>query len=172
MIYPYVQSTQVYACPSNQYTGVDPTIVGIPALPRDNAINSHFAVTPTANAYGVIPLMSSLIMPSSAIYLAENCSTDSRTMYSNWTSTEMVNYAYYTGTVVNFHGHTGMFNVLFADGHAKAMPPTATETPVNMWAYMNDSPGSCNTGSISQLNCQTVSNNALNVLGNLQTAYQ
>jgi len=29
--------------------------------------------------------------------------------------------------------HTEMANIAFADGHAKAMKPQATETPINMW---------------------------------------
>ena len=34
-------------------------------------------------------------------------------------------------------GHDGMMNVLFADGHVKAMKPTWTATPLNMWMVNN-----------------------------------
>ncbi len=176
MIYPYVKATGVYACPTNLYANTDGAVSGIPALPRNYAINSHFAVSPGAGPYGVVPLMSSLIDSAGTIYLTENITSDGRTMFQNWGPTDsnlgndMVYYAYGNGKPV-FPGHTGMFNLLFADGHAKAMKPTATEAPVNMWGYFSDNPGTCNTGSLAQLNCQTTSANALAVLNNLEQAY-
>ena len=180
MIYPYVKSTGVYACPDNTYTGTDAVTTGVPALPRNYAINSNFEVSPSTNVYGVIPLMSSLLVPTSAVYLTENVSGDSRTLFQTWGPTnpagqwpnQMVYYASSSSSgQLYFPGHSGMFNILFADGHVKSMLPTLTETPVNMWGAGSDSTGTCNDGSIDRLNCEIPSPNALAMLNALQHAY-
>lgn len=37
-----------------------------------------------------------------------------------------------------FQGHLGTCNFLFCDGHAKALKPIATGTPINMWTIEDD----------------------------------
>lgn len=51
-----------------------------------------------------------------------------------------------------FFGHSGMANFIFIDGHVKAMKPTATVTPLNMYGQFK------NNTSADGRGCQAYSN--------------
>jgi prepilin-type N-terminal cleavage/methylation domain-containing protein/prepilin-type processing-associated H-X9-DG protein len=50
-----------------------------------------------------------------------------------------------------FTGHLGQVNFLFADGHVKAMKPTATGNPINMW-NIEENVGDNNAALMTALN--------------------
>jgi prepilin-type processing-associated H-X9-DG protein len=70
-----------------------------------------------------------------------------------------------------FAKHLSTMNFLFADGHVKAMRPTATMTPTNMWGRFDDQSGDPVCGSMPRYspNCD-VPASALQGLQTLQAA--
>lgn len=55
------------------------------------------------------------------------------------------------GSVSRFQNHLGMTNFLFVDGHVKAMKPTATASPLNMWSMRNQSTTTVTTPWLTNL---------------------
>jgi prepilin-type N-terminal cleavage/methylation domain-containing protein/prepilin-type processing-associated H-X9-DG protein len=172
-LYPYVKSVQVYKCPSNTYNTLDTAQTSAcydnpaPALPRNYALNMRFLPSWTNPP---LPLrMPGINDPASRIFCAENSSGDSRTFFMNWNASNFVGYVYNNG---KFGGHLQMMNFIFADGHAKAMRPMATVSPVSMWGYSNDNPASCNVSFYAQLNCTSQSGYQVTEMSNLENAWQ
>lgn len=77
-----------------------------------------------------------------------------------------------------FAGHNGSFNCVFADGHAKSLKPTATDSTFNMWGAFDDQDGqgipNCDTwsGSSFNPNCDVPSAGAEQGLKLLEDFYQ
>lgn len=163
MIYPYVKNPQIFKCPSSTGTG-EAAVANFPPMPRGYAVNSLFQPVPS---WGLIR-MSAINNVSTRIYAADQGGSDYRTMFSLWSTTELRDNIYNNG---RFRGHLSNWSILFADGHVKAMRPTATGSPINMWGYMSDSPGTCNANAIAQVNCEAVSNNQMTLLRTLEEAW-
>jgi len=139
----YIKSTGVFRCPSNTAGQTEPG-------------NNAMATSYGANALVLrdAPSLSSanLQEPASKIVVAE---------FNQWWAD--IYYAAGTNATdfrdVQFGGHTGMENYLFADGHVKGMKPTATESSINMWGYNpKDSPDPCAAANqADDINCDAIS---------------
>jgi prepilin-type processing-associated H-X9-DG protein len=68
-----------------------------------------------------------------------------------------------------FNGHLGTSNYLFADGHVKALKPTATMTPVNRYGAFGG--GCCNSINYT-VNDNNPYSNPLASLAAAQTKWQ
>jgi len=117
---PYIKSTQLFECPSNTQnkTVADGAIGNFPAVNRSYGVNSRFMDDNSGRS------LSEAQTPAGSILMGE--SRESWTDYGSawWTGTEYE---------VGFAGHLSTANYLFADGHVKALRPTQTATPQNMW---------------------------------------
>jgi prepilin-type processing-associated H-X9-DG protein len=172
-IYPYVKSTQVFACPSNatSWSTRDNAIAALsmPDIPYGYAANWHFL----SNRDDSTNLETSFDKPSQKIMVSENISTEVGTAAFDFNSTN--------GFPNNaFANHLLTMNCLFGDGHVKAMRPTATVSPFNMWGAFADNTAaqgtSCNMagsswnfqGNGNNPNCDAPSAGALTKLQALE----
>ena len=134
VIQPYVKSTQLFACPSN--TGNSKTALdsfGLP-IPISYSVNGNnggtgggIGGTPPCEA-NVGQSLAAIQSVSLVLFVGETSDT--------WLYPEMNT----NSTMIDdmFKGHLNTTNFLFVDGHVKAMKPTATGTPVNMWTIEDD----------------------------------
>ncbi len=128
-IYPYVKSVQIYVCPSNGASRVnrDATVQGFPDIPRGYAANWHYL-----SNRGDSPNHEAKIeKPAQKILLSENLSTETGVAAFDFNSTNGFPNS-------GFSNHLLTMNCLFGDGHVKALRPTATVTPFNMWGAFTD----------------------------------
>jgi prepilin-type N-terminal cleavage/methylation domain-containing protein/prepilin-type processing-associated H-X9-DG protein len=117
LVQPYVKSTQVFVCPSNRRNN-DTAMDG---MRRSYACNGHGSFnTPMKEANG--SALAAIDAPASLILVCESTREYSE-MPLDWGG---------SGDML-FAGHASMTNVAFADGHVKAMKPTALGTPLDMW---------------------------------------
>lgn len=136
VLYPYLRSQQIFACPSNQFR--DQTCLD------DFAPRSYVANGNAANIGGTPPMpvdgasagdgkpLSAIADTSRTILVMEG-----ETDYSEAT----VGFAPSIFADDMFRGHLGTCNFLFADSHVKTMKPLATAQLVNMWTIEDDGPG-------------------------------
>jgi prepilin-type N-terminal cleavage/methylation domain-containing protein/prepilin-type processing-associated H-X9-DG protein len=144
-IFPYVKSTQLFACPSNTKNATiaddsvpaTMTAAGLPTNAPQFTIS--YAIN-GANSFGGKP-------PSE--YNSNTASLSEIEMTSECILvTEMTQGLPFTGDITNiadwgnpdyvFKGHLGMVNFLFCDGHVKSMKVLATGTPKNLWSGQDD----------------------------------
>lgn len=139
-IYPYVKSTQVFNCPSNRGNAIftddsDLTKMATFGLTAsDTRFTRSYAVNGTVNnlggtapfEYGRAEPLAALPDVSRTILVAENNGSGDHMPFDN-TDTRFLD------PNVAFSGHLGTCLFVFADGHAKAMKPTSTGSPINMW---------------------------------------
>ena len=162
--FPYVKSTQIYECPSNTYSGrnaYDSENNQMAVLPAGSPrFPSSYTINGAGNPIGGTPVsetsappnyapttLAAIADPAQTIVVCEYSWVDNRL---NW----------YDGCATNvncnglyFKGHLGNSNFLFTDGHVKALKPTSTGNPINMWNIeenQNDFPN--NTDLMVRLN--------------------
>ena len=166
LIQPYVKSTQLLQCSSNPEKNrvTEPAKFGYPVAYQSYGCNPRIF-----HDNGRSMPMSSVQAPAEKLMISE--------IKYNW---EMWNFAppdTSLGDLENNHfaGHLGTLNVLFADGHVKAMRPTALASPKNMMGSFNDinnNGGPCNDiWSYDAVNCDTVSPKALQGMQLLEKKY-
>jgi prepilin-type N-terminal cleavage/methylation domain-containing protein/prepilin-type processing-associated H-X9-DG protein len=155
-VYPYVKSAKAFACPSNPNNGatINGTPVaatGIPAIPVSyvcvggsqdgydgygandiygGPVPMPYYLDGNGNFNGSSSISSKYVSPSNTILVGETRSQNGSTVRGDpdfWTDQ----------TDFEMQGHSGMSNFLFADGHVKAMKPTATGSTLNMWNMNN-----------------------------------
>jgi prepilin-type N-terminal cleavage/methylation domain-containing protein/prepilin-type processing-associated H-X9-DG protein len=143
VVYPYVKSSQIFTCPSNTY-GTEPANDSYPGwailqasdprFSRSYSINGQtgsIGGTPIAEEYNLPNYhpasLSSVTDAAATVYVAEYSWRDAAV---NWEDGNALNA---NANGLYSKGHLGNSNFLFADGHVKAMKPTATGSPVNMW---------------------------------------
>ncbi|MEN6304438.1 MAG: DUF1559 domain-containing protein [Armatimonadia bacterium] len=126
MLYPYINNWQVFLCPSGGAYGSNRNVVA-------------------ANNYGSGVTMASIQYPAETVVFADctwwNCDPVTGLGGSFVYGVGMVEASRFAWSLAGgCHGggvmlarHNEMANVAFADGHAKAMKPAATEKPVTMW---------------------------------------
>lgn len=149
LVQPYIKSTQVFKCPSNPSTGIvfDSTDVwgtnipgGIPVSYIANAVAQTLAngVLPDFAPSGVAMFsnngrsIAAFESVSQTILVLENTVASSDPDIYN--IARIGNNAP-TGNSIDFQNHLNTTNFLFADGHVKALKPSATITGgVNMWS--------------------------------------
>ena len=141
-VFPYIKSTQVFACPSNTkntQTNSDATSAdGTIKIPKSYQVSGDdgghrwpMCVNKTWTDH-VGANLSELNFPAQSIMVWE-----SRSDYS--TRSPAHSYSGVAGTQFSegygLTNHLTTSNYLFADGHVKALKPLATVTPDNMWDY-------------------------------------
>ena len=163
--YAYIKSANVFKCPSNSaansatLTGTPSAALGVPALPYSYVANGgDLAGLKTSggdNFFGgtrpmpfntftapVSPTaLAQLASPAQCIEVGEtNSGVAAGTPRKDpdfWDNNEDM----------KTQSHTGVSNYLFCDGHVKAMHPSATGIPLNMWNASNTSNyGDASTG--------------------------
>jgi prepilin-type N-terminal cleavage/methylation domain-containing protein/prepilin-type processing-associated H-X9-DG protein len=142
---PYVKSSQLFSCPSNTSNtnnADDSTDARITAL-GGTANEPRFKVSYTANGTRVNIGGESPIEWGTGSALAAIPSVAQTVLVSE--SREGATEFLFNGAVDRyltsgpaFAGHLGTVNFLFVDGHVKALKPSATGTPVNMWSIEED----------------------------------
>lgn len=165
VIYPYVKSTQIYACPSNPDTskrtlGWNETTAGAVQVPESYGMNNR------------LQNMSLAAVESSAqkIIFGELYVYSPEIGNRAWVNTEW--------STRCFAKHLGTWNLTFADGHAKSMKPTATITPFNMWGRFNPQvattadPNCGSAPNAENVNCNLPEPAVLADLGRLQDQSQ
>jgi prepilin-type N-terminal cleavage/methylation domain-containing protein/prepilin-type processing-associated H-X9-DG protein len=138
MMQPYVKSTQLFKCPSNTRTNwmeqTNDTVANSYVANGDNEAGgdtTNFGASNTpgqsrrAVQYAPPGLsLSEFNNPATTIIIHEH-NRDSGSNRSREIS------------ALVFQNHLGMSNFLFMDGHVKALKPTATANPINMWNTRN-----------------------------------
>ena len=156
LIYPYVKSTKVFACPSNSIsgglatdsqpnstcpfgcnTGGPNTIGQFPAGYAVNGnVNTPDGTSPMPVGGGIS--IAAIPTPASLILIGETTQA-----WSDLSTKDL-------GTFL-FAGHTGRSNYGFADGHVKALTPTQTgNATTNLWG-IQDPPVGASTQLSTQL---------------------
>lgn len=168
MIFPYIKSTQVFACPSNGVVSSTSPLMALnggadPKIPASYVANPRIM----ANLPNILCSLSSLTSSSQKIMVAESGDTYPATGWWDWTNANSWN-----GMASNsFRGHLAMGNFLFADGHVKSLKPINTMQPFNMWGVFFDQSSSssdvCYQYGYSP-NCDTPSAAALTGIATLQ----
>jgi len=149
MIYPYVKSTQIYQCPPNPNNTMG-DFANHPTGPALTAsydasfrldILSSTLGTPVIS-YGGTKLS---VLNDSASTLMVMEASNQRPYIEGFTGTTAATFAT-NATSTNddgkqvWFGHLNTLNFLFADGHVKAIRPSATGSPKNMWSCEDDGP--------------------------------
>lgn len=159
IIFPYVKSTQLFACPSNTGNATlardsDPTVMSTagllttdPKFPVSYACNgtddmSGYGGGTAPMAYNKGASLAQLGDPSRTLLVTEVGPT--------WIYSE---FNIGTAGSAYFPGHLGQVNYLFTDGHVKSLKPSATANP-NMW-NMEDNAGDGNAALTTSMNTWT-----------------
>ena len=149
--YPYTKSSQIYSCPSNRRVGAEPAndsypnwAVLQPSDPRFwvsysiNGQTNPIGGTAIAEQYDATPpgykpaSLSSVPDAAQTVFVAEYMWRNAAVEWGDSNALTANDVGLY------FNGHMGTCNFLFADGHVKAMKPSATGSPVNMWNVEED----------------------------------
>jgi prepilin-type N-terminal cleavage/methylation domain-containing protein/prepilin-type processing-associated H-X9-DG protein len=156
LIMPYVKSSQLFACPSNTNNTVRMSRTGTNTanfIPSSYVCNGHHnSGTFGAQIGGKQPMdrfvvggvtggasLSEIQNSAQVILIVEN--------NGNNTGHDWYDIGDWTSATKNFTNHLGTTNILFTDGHVKAMKPAATGTPINMWNVANTTTvGAASTG--------------------------
>jgi prepilin-type N-terminal cleavage/methylation domain-containing protein/prepilin-type processing-associated H-X9-DG protein len=143
--FPYVKSTQLFACPSNtnnasfarDSSDANLTAAGLPLtsprFPRSYAANGQDSTDTTSGPTGgTAPMrnnngaaLAQLADVARTVLVSEINADYSEVPLSQAPTPDFTNSV--------FQGHLGTVSYLFADGHVKSMRPTATGMPINMW---------------------------------------
>ena len=171
MIYPYVKSTQVFACPSNRIgrdttqpmASTDDADLDIPcSYGVNNRIMRYAALTPVKTVG-----LSDLNTPAQKIMVGETGQRSEAVGWSNWGQAGQNRWLQAASN--GFQGHLGTMNLLFADGHVKALKPTQTVAPFNMWGtFWEDWGDSVCDPYLYNPNCDKALPNALNEIAVLE----
>ena len=153
----YVQDPNIYRCPSNSLTtkfrnsgdlyfahyyanggdGNDDVVTDAAGGERNRPMNSDENVNDAVQGGAAL---GSITSPSQTILIGENRKDRDAPNYN-------------TVGDVEFQGHLGTTNFLFADGHVKSMRPTLTVQGVNMWDI--DSKRTPLAGWVTRMGTQT-----------------
>ncbi len=133
VVQPYVKSFQLFKCPSNTSTANG----GFQQRSGNSVPNSYVCNGGDVNAndaqYGgrrpmnevIGAALSQINSPAQLVLVSEHPNRDEPELYS------------LSANSLQFQGHLGMTNLLFADGHVKSMKVTATGSPINLWNVNN-----------------------------------
>jgi prepilin-type N-terminal cleavage/methylation domain-containing protein/prepilin-type processing-associated H-X9-DG protein len=142
MIDPYVKSHAIFTCPSNPdrlLLADDGNTVSYAANACNFSICGLGSTTPGLMGKPSSGTLASgaklswctfdIQNPSQVWMISENTQQQSRPQYVVFGNTIDVN----EFSAALYAGHSGRANWLFVDGHVKALKPTQTGTPLNMW---------------------------------------
>jgi prepilin-type N-terminal cleavage/methylation domain-containing protein/prepilin-type processing-associated H-X9-DG protein len=158
MIEPYAKSAGVFRCPSNPTTSGAIFTGGAnqpPKLPFSYVCNGGIdnnknygtdgtrGDRPMLDANKGLITISSIEAPSTTLLIGELTYLFDDKFYN---AAALIN-----GSDSRFVDHLGTTNFLFADGHVKALKPTATASPLNMWSMSNQSTTTVTTPWLTNL---------------------
>ncbi len=169
VIQPYIKSTRIFACPSNPAArnlntlNRNPAGLNFPQVPAGYAVNCRLVSPDWWWSWRGYPI-AACRNPAGKILLGELRAYDHMDIvWLDWDAGQQyVNWG--------FAGHSGMANYLFVDGHVKAMKPTATAAPVNMWGWF-ESMGN-DPGDTERINVDTVSDAFVDKCAQLEAIYR
>lgn len=134
MIYPYVKSTQLFACPSN-------TINATPANDNNTALGAAYPDFPGSYASGTSNTQATYIGASGGAPMARDAGV-ALSAFTQPAQTFLISEIasgdaeIFVGAPRTLFGHFSSPNFLFADGHVKSLKASATATAtINMWNY-------------------------------------
>ena len=162
VLWPYMKSTQILLCQSNTNNSrvVSSESEGYPEVRLSYAYNPRFG-NDDALPPG-LPL-AYVQQTSRKIVVAEIFNQDG----NNWTD---YGSPWWWNSPHNWHqgfaGHLSTANYLFADGRVKALRPSSTATPFNMWGGMDV--GAC---SPRDVNCDNIEASMVTGLQGLDARY-
>ncbi len=159
LVFPYVKSARVFACPSNPYSGA--IAAGEVSLPVSYAANETLMTIPP-----VTLVNPNLIQYPAQIFLVGESSGGGWRLH-NPPNSPLTNplcavtgpggceypeagVGLPTSSTDLFAGHSGFGNWLFADGHCKAMNPTQTCQGVDMWDLNQNNSGALCSAALTQ----------------------
>ena len=172
MLQPYVKSYQIFRCPSNTGTGkinnttnANALAAGIPAegvlvsyMSNGGDEPGQFGGQRPFTWYGTVRAPTSiaaLTSTATTLFVVEQAGGETEPMCYDTTK--------FTGTGTNpraFTNHLGTTNMLFGDGHVKAMRPTQTATATtNMWTNDNLNAGAAGSPAVLITAMATAENN-------------
>ena len=164
VLQPYLKSTNLFICPSNSASASNLGSWTAPSgsggvfkfwgVPASYLINDHLGTDDTSAASPSVAL-STVSAPATRILVVDAAHPNGWQLTIGVVRSWIPN----MGFDVMFAGHLGTTNCLFLDGHVKAMRPTATMTPVNMWGRSHtqtaaDGPGCDGTTNPRDPNCE------------------
>ena len=208
--YPYVKSLAVFTCPSDSVASTaglmncdgfnhGPKIdagnrtcgSNDPQIPAGYAMNANLGfLNGTQPNYGPYHGIAGINEPSSKVLITETTSYVPMTHWPDWftcggaacatPAAAQQQSSYYTTA---FAGHAGLMNVIYCDGHAKAMQPTTLVSPLSQIGMVwpnNYSPSdsACNinptdpSAGTQAINCDEPNPSALAVMAALHQKYQ
>ena len=173
LIQPYVKSYQLFKCPSNTSTGAvndtkkpEAQAAGVPTagVPVSYMCNGGYTATDQFGGtddfarpftwYGAkgATSLASINSPATTLFVIEQAGGDTRPL--------AIELGVFTGTTGNpasqFTNHLTTTNMLFGDGHVKAMKPSQTATStINMWTNDNGNGSGAPTGLITAMGTAT-----------------
>ncbi len=141
LIQPSIKSTDVFKCPTNQSDPATDRVLNMTyngtSIPVSYYSNAGYGAR-SYGAGGVRPMTDTVSQPlamidsvSTTILIVERNDTGSSSYRNDKLNDSREIYDPTRGSYLT--NHTGMSNYVFADGHAKAMRPRSTTTPLNMW---------------------------------------
>ena len=176
-VYGFVKSQAVFTCPDNPKNTTWDAGAPYPSVP---ALNLSYAMNPRigepggwVQGYGTGGTsLANVQSPASKILLCESINTSPDLVWPDTDVPSIQNAGY--------AGHTDMANYLFSDGHVKAMRPTATASPLNMWGGANGAGGyagmpASNPAGVcgnNDVNCDTPEPVIMQGMAALQQKYQ
>ena len=138
LIQPYIKSTQLFKCPSNTSSAAMDNTDNDPATPAPTFIARSYIANGGAedvNWGGNRPMdedngeaISRFDNPATTLVIIE---------MKDRGSTRINNVSDFDTGGQSLMNHLGNSNFLFADGHVKALKPSATGAPVNLWTLQN-----------------------------------
>jgi len=209
-VFPYVKSLGVFHCPSNTLaeqsglmncdgfnhgpvnnTGNWSCGSSAPQIPAGYAMNSDLGYRNGGqDNYGPYKAIAGINSPASKILVAETTAYVPMTHWPDWLAcsggsactTQAQAQSQSSFYATGFAGHTGLINVVYCDGHAKTMQPTALSTPVSQigMTWPNNytpSNSNCNLNptdpaGANAINCDEPNASATVVLSALHAEYQ
>ncbi len=175
-IQPYTKSTQVFACPSNSNNKNTQAGASAPEPQIPVSYLQVASVSDTSYDYGNAPKSIAVIQkPSEKVWVCEinngNYPAQRSAMATNWDAPSIKD------SLSDLH--LGTMNLLFCDGHVKALRPSRTVSatiPMNMWGRNLQGSDPCGSSSstygLNNINCDVPSTGLIDGLAQLEAKYQ
>ena len=141
LLQPYIKNVQLFECPSNQLgkRPIDMQTALAPTIATGFAVNPRVTDPPLS--------LAGFNAPADKIIVGERTSTWGNAGMAWWDWSDNSGFAN-----EGFAGHNGQMNVLFGDGHVKALKPTQTASSINRWGQFNPNTNCLHGG----INCDEV----------------
>lgn len=203
-IYSYVKSLNVFKCPSNTEAAMSGLMhcdgfnngntgcgANDPQIPAGYAMNSELGFLNGGQPnYGPYHYLAGIDEPASKIMITETSTYVPMTHWPDWFAcggsncTDLASAKTTSYYATAFAGHTGFMNIVYCDGHAKAMRPTNMVTPQNQFGRVDPQSNYPTTDTncfvnptdpvlgARAINCNDVNPSATQVMAALSQKYQ